>query len=397
MSEPSSRSAAQPLALLFRFFSSFGLAVAILSLLLIITLLGTLSQSDIGLLDSQRKYFDSWSVIHDVHLGRAVIPIWLPGGMALMMLLFVNMACGAVIRMRKGWKTVGVLISHLSIMFMLAAGYVSFQFKTEGALPLFEGQSGDLYQSYHDRVIEVRRFDASGKGDATAMVIPMEDFQDLTPGKARTFFAKDLPFEIQVTGFQRNAQIVAKTEEGPSVIDGFAIQPGQVETTDEQNLGALVVSVDLKDGSPAQRAILWEAAFEPFTVNAGGDAFTISLTRKKWKLPFAIRLEDFQRELHPGTEKPKRYTSHVTKLINGREEPQVITMNVPMRDEGFVLYQASFSQGVSGDQSVFTVASNPSDQWPLWSCIAVAFGLTLHFMMHLVSFLKRALKPKVAA
>jgi len=397
MSEPSSRSATNPLALLFRFFSSFGLAVTILSLLLIITLLGTLSQSEIGLLDSQRKYFDSWSVIHDIHLGRAVIPIWLPGGMALMMLLFVNMACGAVIRMRKGWKTVGVLISHLSIMFMLAAGYVSFLFKTEGALPLFEGQSGDLYQSYHDRVIEIRRFDANGQGDPTAMVIPMEDFQDLTPGKARTFHSKDLPFELQVTGYQRNAQIVAKSEEGPAVIDGFAIQPGTIETTDEQNLGALVISVDLKDGSPAQRAILWEAAFEPYTVIAGDSAYTVSLTRRKWKLPFALRLEEFQRELHPGTEKPKRYTSHVTKLVNGREEPQVITMNVPMRDEGFVLYQASFSQGVSGDQSVFTVASNPSDQWPLWSCIAVAFGLTLHFMMHLVRFLKRALKPKAAA
>jgi hypothetical protein len=63
MSDSSSRSAANPLALLFRFFSSFGLAVAVLSLLLIITLLGTLSQSEIGLLDSQRKYFDSWSVI----------------------------------------------------------------------------------------------------------------------------------------------------------------------------------------------------------------------------------------------------------------------------------------------------------------------------------------------
>lgn len=397
MSETSSPRATHPFALIFRFFSSFGLAVVVLSLLLVITLLGTLSQSEIGLLDSQRKYFDSWSVIHDLHLGRAVIPIWLPGGMALMMLLFINMACGAVIRMRKGWKTAGVLISHLSIMFMLAAGYVSFLFKTEGALPLFEGQSGDLYQSYHDRVIEIRKFDAEGKGATTATVIPMEDFQDLTPGKARTFFAEDLPFELQVTGYQRNAQVVAKEEESPVVIDGFAIQPGEIETTDEQNLGALVVSVDLKDGSPAQRAILWEAAFEPYTVTAGGASYTLSLTRKKWKLPFAIRLEDFQRELHPGTEKPKRYTSHVTKLVEEREEPQVITMNVPMRDQGFVLYQASFSQGTSGEQSVFTVASNPSDQWPLWSCVAVAFGLTLHFMMHLVRFLKRALKPKVAA
>lgn len=389
---------ANPFVLLFRFFSSFGLAVVILSLLLIITLLGTLSQSDIGLLDSQRKYFDSWSVVHDFHLGRAVIPLWLPGGMALMMLLFVNMACGAVIRMRKGWRTIGVLISHLSIMFMLAAGYVSFLYKTEGALPLFEGQSGDLYQSYHDRVIEVRKFDESGKGEKTALLIPMEDFQDLEPGKARTFYAKDLPFEIQVTGYQRNAQVVAKAEEGASVIDGFGIQPVRVETTDEQNLGALVITVTPKDkeGGVLQRAILWEAAFEPFTVKAGKEAFTITLTRRKWKLPFAIRLEDFQRELHPGTEKPKRYTSHVTKIDNGKEEPQVITMNVPLRDRGFVLYQASFSQGASGEQSVFTVASNPSDQWPLWSCVAVAFGLTLHFLMHLIRFLKRALKPKEA-
>ena len=107
-----------------------------------ITLLGTLSQSDIGLLDSQRKYFDSWSVVHDFHVGSTVIPIWLPGGMALMMLLFVNMACGAVIRMRNGWKTIGVLFSPLSIMFMLAAGYVSYLFKTVVAFPLFEGQSG---------------------------------------------------------------------------------------------------------------------------------------------------------------------------------------------------------------------------------------------------------------
>lgn len=397
MSASSSQPSPNPLVMLFRFFSSFGLAIVVLSLLLVITLLGTLSQDDIGLLDSQRKYFDSWSVVHDVHLGRAVIPIWLPGGMALMMVLFVNMACGAVIRMRKGWKTAGVLISHLAIMFMLAAGYVSYLFKTEGALPLFEGQSGDLYQSYHDRVIEIRKFDETGKGSDTAMLIPMEDFQDLGPGKARTFHGKDLPFELQVTGYQRNAQVVAKAEEGPSVIDGFAIQPVKIETTDEQNLGAAVVTVTPKDGGAAERAILWEAAFEPFTVKAGKEAYTVSLTRRKWKLPFAIRLEDFQRELHPGTEKPKRYTSHVTKIDGGKEEPQVITMNVPLRDRGFVLYQASFSQGASGEQSVFTVASNPSDQWPLWSCVAVAFGLTLHFVMHLASFLKRALKPKEAA
>jgi len=134
---------------------------------------------------------------------------------------------------------------------------------------------------------------------------------------------------------------------------------------------------------------------EPATVKVGDETFTLGLTRRKWKLPFAVRLETFERETHPGTEKPKRYTSHVTKIVDGKEAPQVITMNVPLRDQGFVLYQASFSQGNRGNQSVFTVASNPSDQWPLWSCIAVGFGLTLHFIIHLVRFLSRTLKKPV--
>ncbi len=383
-----------PLAQLFRFFSSFGLAVVVLSLMLVITLLGTLSQTDIGLLDSQRKYFDSWSVVHDFHLGRAVIPVWLPGGMTLMVLLFINMACGAVIRIRKGWRTLGVLISHLAIMFMLAAGFVSFYFKTEGALPLFEGQTGDVYQSYHHRVIEIRKFDQNGKGEPNALVIPMDEFTDLTPGKARTFHAANLPFELQVTGYQRNARVVLDQEKSPAAIDGFVIKPAPVETTDEQNLSALAVTLKPKDGGEEQRAILWEAAFEPFTFKTADAAYTVSLTRQKWKLPFAVRLEKFERELHPGTDKPKRYTSHVTKIDAGKEDPRVITMNVPLRDQNFVLYQASFSQGANGNQSVFTVASNPSDQWPLWSCVAVGFGLLLHFVMSLTRFLKRALKPK---
>lgn len=392
MSTPS-KSASLP-ARVFAFLSSYGLAVVVLSFLLLITYLGTISQKDLGLLDSQRKYFDSWWLIHDFTLGRMVVPLPLPGGGLLMVLLFFNMLCGAVIRIRKGWRTLGVLISHLAILFMLAAGFVSFLFKTEGAMPLFEGQASDQYQSYHERILEIRRFDASGKGEPTARVIPMRHFADLSPGKARVFHAADLPFEVQVTGYQRNANVVQSDEKGS--IEGYRIQPVSNAKEDEANTSAVEVSVKLKDGSE-QKAILWERAFEPFTVRAGDASYTLALARMKWKLPFAIRLEDFQRELHPGTMKARKYTSHVTKITDGREEPKVVTMNVPVRDQGYVVYQASFSQGASGEQSVFTVAKNPSDQWPLWSCVAVGFGLCLHFLMHLVRFLRRALQPRPLA
>lgn len=381
---------------IFAFLSSYGLAITVLSFLLLITFLGTLSQKEIGLLDSQRIYFDSWWLIHDVNIGGTLIPLPLPGGGLLMVVLFFNMLCGAVIRIRKGWRTIGVLISHVAIMFMLAAGFVSFLYKTEGAMPLFEGQASDQYQSYHERIIEIHRYDSSGKGDDKALVIPMNHFTDLEPGKARTFFAKDLPFELQVTGYRRNANVEQAEEGDKTAIDGYRVQLVKNAKEDEANTAAVEITVKLKEG-PEQKAILWERAVEPFTVKVGEVSYAISLSRMKWKLPFAIRLNDFVRELHPGTMKAKKYTSHVTKITAGKEEPKVVTMNVPVRDQGFVVYQASFSQGTSGEQSVFTVVTNPSDQWPLWSCVAVAIGLVIHFLMHLVRFLSRSMKPKVTA
>jgi hypothetical protein len=380
---------------LFAFLSSYGLAITVLTFLLLITFLGTLSQKDIGLLDSQRKYFDSWWLIHDLDLGGTLIPVPLPGGGLLMVILFFNMLCGAVIRIRKGWRTIGVLISHLAIMFMLAAGFVSFLYKTEGAMPLFEGQASDQYQSYHDRIIEIHRYDSAGKGDDKALVIPMKHFEDLDPGKARTFFAKDLPIEMQVTGYRRNANVVQAEEGDKIAIDGYRIQEVKHAKEDEANVTAVEITVKLKDGAE-QRAILWERQMEPFTVKVGDAAYAISISRMKWKLPFAIRLNDFVRELHPGTMKAKKYTSHVTKITDGKEEPKVVTMNVPVRDQGYVVYQASFSQNSNGEQSVFTVVTNPSDQWPLWSCVAVAIGLIIHFLMHLIRFLSRSMKPKAA-
>lgn len=391
MSAPSSKSLPGKI---FDLFSSFGLAIVVLSFLLIDTFLGTLSQKDIGLLDSQAKYFESWFLIHDFNLGGMLLPVPLPGGALLMVVLFINMACGAVIRLRKGLRTIGVLIAHVSIMFMLVAGFVSFIYKTEGAMPLFEGQTSDQYQSYHNRIIEIRRFDAAGKSGETAMIIPMHHFTDLEPGRARTFFAKDLPFEIEITGYQRNANVV-QAEDEKTGVDGYRIQPVKNASEDEANVAALEITVKPKEGE-AQKAILWEREFEPFSIKSGEASYTIGLSRMKWKLPFALRLDDFQRELYPGTMKAKKYTSHVTKITSGKEEPKVVTMNVPVRDQGFVVYQASFSQGTSGEQSTFTVASNPSDKWPQWSCIAVAIGLVIHFMMHFVKFLRRSLKPKVA-
>ena len=126
-----SSSSTHPVARLFAFFTSFGLATATLSLLLLLTFLGTLEQAEYGLVASQARYFESLFVDRiDIgacwralalnayfDIGNIVLPIYiLPGGYTLMAVLFVNLLLGGIVRIRKSPKTIGVIISHFAIL-----------------------------------------------------------------------------------------------------------------------------------------------------------------------------------------------------------------------------------------------------------------------------------------
>ncbi len=399
----------------FAFFCSFGLATALLVILLILTFLGTLEQVEHGLFDSQKKYFESWWIT-SIDLGACLralsvptkeitMPILLPGGMLAMALLTITMICGGLLRIRKNPRTVGVIIAHFSIVFMLIAGGVEFAFKKEGNMALLEGQTSDEFQSFHKRVIEIEQVDPPAKdGKRSVLVIHDNLFGDLVPdgstGKARTFTHASLPFELTLMNYQENSEPHrADGTEGREVVDGYFLQPKTKNTTSEQNIDGIYASVKDKSGA-VQKGILWGAAAAPWTVKADGKTFLIDLARERWHLPFAVKLDKFEREVHPGTERARKFSSQVTKIIGDHQEKKVIKMNEPLRDSGYVLFQASFSQGENGgrmqQQSVFEVVQNPADNWPLYSCIAVAIGLLIHFISMLARFIKRT-SPKASS
>jgi ResB-like family len=398
------RSASLPL---IRFLSSFGLATVLLILLLVITFLGTLEQVEHGLYDSQSKYFDS-AFIWNIDVGAClralsinakdwVLPVLLPGGYLVMALFGLNIVVGGLIRIRKSPRTIGVVIAHFSMVFMLLAGAVSFHFKEEGNMALFEGQTSNEFQSFHDRVVEIEEIAADPKAKRSALVIPMAHFEDLEPsttGKARSFSAAGLPFELTLMNYQVNSEPKrAQGDETRDVVDGYFLQPLPKKPTAEQNLDGIYANVKDKSGA-VQKGILWGAQAAPWTVKVDGRTFLIDLTRRRWQLPFAVKLDRFDRELHPGTERARKFTSHVTKIVGEHEEKKIITMNEPVRDSGYVLFQASFSMDQNGGapvkQSVFAVSQNPSDHWPLISCVMVAIGLLIHFGNMLRNYIKRA-------
>ncbi len=119
----------------------------------------------------------------------------------------------------------------------------------------------------------------------------------------------------------------------------------------------------------------------------------MKLRKKEFALPFTIRLEDFIHEMHPGTRMASNFESVVTKVEDGSERQINIRMNEPLRHEGYTFFQASWGPQNAGPNqalfSVFEVVRNPADQWPLYACYIISFGLSLHFLQKLYRYLQR--------
>lgn len=391
-------------ARLFDFLCSYGLATFLLAALLLVTFLGTLEQVEHGLYLSQQKYFESW-IITKIDIGQWHVPFLFPGGFLLMTLLVINMLCGAIIRMRKNPRTIGVLISHVSILFLLISGAVSFFFKKDGSLALFEGQTSNEFQSFHDSVVEIEKLaPADPEGKRTALVIPGNEYQDLKRDKGRTFTSDKLPFDLVIRNYEVNAEPrKVGTEDRRLKADGYYIQPVATKPEAELNLDAAYVDIIDKKTKAKQTGIIWRAAAAPWSFQVGDEVYAINMARRTWTLPFAVRLDKFIREVHPGTDRPRLFTSEITKLSGNRSEKKIITMNAPLRDSGHILFQASFSQERSNSgggpisRSVFAVVENPSDQWPLWSTIAVSVGLLIHMIGQLSRFLSGSKRTSKSA
>ncbi len=106
----------------YDFLSGFPLATALLLLLGLLTWFATLEQIDKGLYPTLNKYFHWKSIGLLPEINGKLLPLPLPGGYWVSALLVLNMTLGGIVRIRKGWRQAGNIISHFGIIFMLLGG-----------------------------------------------------------------------------------------------------------------------------------------------------------------------------------------------------------------------------------------------------------------------------------
>ena len=378
------------------FLSSLGLSIVLFGLLMLLTYLGTLYQVEHGLYEAQRKYFDSMFLIHNV---GGALPIPLPGGYTVLALLFVNLLFGGVLRMRKGWRQAGMLIAHAGILILLVGGFVTFHYSSSGHVTLYEGERSNVFKSYHEWELAVTKQEADGT--RREFVIPADDFNHVGPQESKQFHAAGLPFALTVGHFLRNADPQPAnpvgTPTGP-IVDGFYLRQLAPERNRERNVPGVHAVITENGGGKEHEVLLWGMQRQPAAVNVNGATWTFDLRRQQWELPFTIVLDEFHRDLHPRTNMPSGFKSDVTKIERGHEENTQISMNKPLRHEGYTLYQASWgpSDAGPGDPlfSSLAVVRDPAEDLPMIATIVVSFGMLLHFSIKLRKYLRREQKKR---
>ncbi len=386
----------------FDVLSGFGLATVLLVLLMILTWLATLEQVQHGLYPTLEKYFNyreafafpDAGIISEKLAGKSLPP--LPGGFWVCALLALNLTLGGIIRMRKGWRTAGVLIAHFGIIFMIVAGGVAHFKEQRGVMMLREGQTADFAQSLTETAIEIVEIDRDGKVAGKVHEITDAWFKDLENEKRRTVKLPALPFDLELQGYLRNTRPVSTSSMAPPSgeppVDGWFLYPHKPNTETEMDTPGIHARVLRRDGAKDAPFLLAVASYHPFTVEADGRTFAVQLTKKLWPVPFRVRLEEARAEFHPNTSRPKAFESDITRIEDGREVKVRIEMNEPMRHDGYVFFQRTMEQAQmqSGDGralSGFEVVRNPADKWPEYSLYISGFGLFVHFVMKLTAFL----------
>jgi hypothetical protein len=397
-------------------FVSLKLTVVLLVLGLLLVFAATLDQVNLGIWAVQEKYFRSFFVLVKP-VGDIPIPIF-PGGYLIGGLLLINLVSAHVYRFKRGWRKLGIEITHAGLILLLLGELFSGLWQEDYSMRLTQGEPKNYSESQFD--FELAVIDTTDPEINEVVAIPAELL-----AKGKTIQHPRLPFRVVPKAYYPNSTLsmrsepsdgaVPKNEPPPIATAGIgprlmAVPLPMTYKMDERNLPTAFVELVGADGSLGtylaaphpSREPPHNPAIAPQRFEHAGRTYSIGLRPTRAYKPFTLTLLKFSHDRYAGTEIPKNFSSRIKLTTqDGRDNREVlIYMNNPLRYAGLTFYQASFEPG-NDKVTILQVVRNPSWQLPYIACAMMTFGLIWQFGIHLFAFLgkrRSALqaKPKIA-
>jgi hypothetical protein len=409
-----------PIKKILSVFTSLKLTVTLLAFSIVLVFIGTLAQADEGLYGAQAHYFKQWIVVGADLFGHK-IPLILPGGYLLGVLLLVNLISAHIYRFQLTPKKIGIQLTHAGVIVLLVGQLATDMLAREMQMHFDEGET----RSYSESATDYELIFVTGD-EVTA--IPEKLLQ--AGGEMKI---ENLPFIIRVQEHWRNSDLNFRApmlqNAPPLTTNGIAVNfdfkpAADVKKSDEKNVPTAVLEFLTPAGSLGTwvasdwsgDAALVEAVqagyaqmgadlaqkiadelVAPQTIDADGKKFTFLMRPMRIHHPFSLTLLKATHTVYAGTDIPKDFRSRV-QLKNpqtGENREVEISMNHPLRYGGYTFYQYQMDAGQMAEQagrvpsSVLSVVRNPSWLTPYLGCAMVGAGLLTQFLFHLVGFVSK--------
>jgi hypothetical protein len=400
---------------IYKFITSLRLTVVLLVFGFLLVFLGTVAQEPLGLYTAQAEYFRSFFIswpsfyagMHKAvdmlcqgmgftlgpvlpeHLAAMPkVPVF-PGGYLIGTALLVNLFAAHLRYYQPGTRKIGIALIHLGVVMLLVGQLLTDVLSVETVMHLRNGETKNYTES--SRQFELAVVDMSDPRFDKVVAI---DARSLVAGKE--IGHAELPFDIRVKEAYVNSSISQQQEPGFSQVStsaGFGRgvwwrELPQVTEMDRRNMPSAIV--EIVNGQESVGSYLVSVFIQqPQLFQTGGRVYRMEMRLARFYKPFNIHLVEFRHDKYPGTDIPKNFSSRVRVLRpeTGEDREVLIYMNNPLRYEGETFYQASFDPDNQG--TILQVVRNPSWVTPYLACVIVGIGMSYHFLMHLIGFVRK--------
>jgi hypothetical protein len=355
-----------------KFCASMNITLVCLVLLFILTLWGTIDQARSGLFLAQERFFNSLFFTFG-----GFIPF--PGARLVLWILFINLVCAAVVRLVYRWAQAGIIVTHFGLLSFFVAAFVTFHGTQESNLTLREGEGVNVSSAYHDWDLAVWRSEGNERN------VVVYDARKFQPGKKMNFSEYGLSVEVAAYYPNSEAYLADAKRQDRGIVNDSGIEDLKAVSAHKEPEKNIPGGIFLVKGADPQdaRLLLYGGETNPTEIRKGDRTYYIQLRRKKFPLPFVVRLKDFMMEFHPNTRIARSYKSLVEVMTpDGASREVLISMNKPLRYKNYTLYQSSYSMDESGrESSTLAVVRNAGRLLPYWASFITFAGLAMHLLI----------------
>lgn len=337
-----------------------------LPFLMLLLVIGTIAQKDLGIYAAQRAYFSSFITF--------IGPVPFPGGATLMIVLFINMLMKFLLFSEWQWHKAGSILTHFGVLLLLIGGFVTAATTKESYIVIEEGSSSRTLEDYYQRILSI------SKDGERIHTIPHQKLE-----KGMTIKDASFPFSFTIDTYCFNCGIERRKEnDGGWQWPGQFMQliPARALPQNEENLTGIEFTIQgtNEDG----HYVTFDKFPKPPLFTVDGHEYKIEIARAAKELPFTIKLDKFTVGFYPGTSEAKSYRSDVEIIDGTNTWKSTIEMNEPLRYRGFTIYQSSFDMSGERPFTVLNVVENSGRIFPYIATLIIGAGLILHLLIRLI-------------